>query len=208
MISGHKAVLLPLIVVPGAFLVDRVKWATAGLAVGLVFLIGLSSWIAEAYDNLIPLSLLVRRGLLVPANLAFEYYDFFSRRLSVAWSNGLLDVISTYPYALPPPVLVASHAFGSAEAWANNGLFGSGYMQLRFAGIAFYSLVVGLALRLIDAAVAARVPRRLAVGVIATPFLALINSDPATVFVTHGLGMALLLLLLTVDGRGSSRRAT
>jgi hypothetical protein len=141
--------------------------------------------------------LVTRRALALPSYLANEYYELFEDIGYVYWTNGLLGGMAPYPFAEDPPLLVGKAAMGSFGTWANNGMFGMGFMQAGFIGILFYGAVYGFWLYVIDCIAVGRVPLEVAVGVVIIPtLLAVTDSDLPTTLLTHGGIVATLILWL------------
>jgi hypothetical protein len=158
-----------------------------------VVLLGmLEIWILDQ-DNLTVV--VTRRVLAIPAYLAYEYYDLFNKIGHVYWTDGLLGSWASYPFADDPPRLVAQFAFDAHNTWANNGMYGTGFMQAGFAGMVLYGVVYGLWLYFIDCIAIGRVPVEIAVGMVIVPAtLVMTDADLLTSFLTHG-GIAATLML-------------
>ena len=87
----------------------------------------------------------------------------------VYWTNGLLGGMAPYPFADDPPKLVGKAAMGSLNTWANNGMFGMGFMQAGFVGMLLYGVVYGIWLYVIDCISIGRVPVEVAVSMVIVP---------------------------------------
>jgi hypothetical protein len=151
--------------------------------------------------------LVTRRVLALPAYLANEYFELFGNIGHVYWTNGLLGGMAPYPFADDPPNLVGKAAMGSIETWANNGMFGMGFMQAGFVGMLFYGVVYGFWLYFIDCIAVGRLPVEIAVSIVIIPTLLVVtDSDLPTTLLTHG-GIAATLMLWLWGGVVSERRA-
>lgn len=156
-------------------------------------------WLAQEYDNDFfgwLGSLLMRRSFIVPSEINYMYYDFFSRHEWVIFSNskisfGLLD----YPYQVDVPHLIGLKYFNNIETGANAGWFGSGYMQAGFIGLLFYSLVISAIFKYIDVCAQHSGDLGLITASTIVPVWAMITStDLPTAFLTHGLFINLVLI--------------
>lgn len=78
---------------------------------------------------------------------------------------------------------------------AVTGVVGDAYMNFGFIGLALYSILLTIALKLVDTC-SRRVDFRVGVSAIAIPAIVLTNSGLLTALLTHGLLLALLLLYL------------
>ena len=95
---------------------------------------------------------------------------------------------------------------GSSNTWANNGMFGMGFMQAGFVGMLLYGVVYGLWLYLIDCIAVGRVPVEVAVSMVIVPTaLVVTDADLLTGLLTHG-GIAATLMLWLWGGMVPARR--
>ena len=138
-----------------------------------------------------------RRVLAIPAYVAYEYFELFGKIGHVYWTDGLLGSWATYPFAEDPPKLVGQSAFEHRNTWANNGMYGMGFMQAGFAGMLLYGVVYGLWLYLIDCIAIGRLPIEVAVSMVIVPAaLVMTDADLLTSLLTHGGIVATLMLWL------------
>lgn len=189
-------------------LVVGVMWmARSSLRLGWAILLGgavvvLTAWALYLFSGqvLIP-SIFVRRLFFVPAELHLWYYDFFSSPGNpfVTLSNSVLASVSRYPYDQSVPPLIG-WTYTGTEVGANAGWMADAYSQFGFAGMGVFAVLLALVLRLLDG-VSAGTSRQLATAVVAVPAMALVNSGLLTVLLTHGFGLAMLLLWLLGDTR-------
>jgi hypothetical protein len=102
----------------------------------VVLVLGMLEIIILDQDNVT--AVVTRRVLAIPAYLAYEYFDLFGKIGHVYWTDGLLGSWASYPFAYDPPRLVGQFAFENPNTWANNGMYGMGFMQAGFAGMLVY----------------------------------------------------------------------
>lgn len=167
-------------------------WMAAGLS--MIILLGMFSYwlIGDVWIS----SLFNRRTLLVPAQLSFFYYDFFSTHEYVFLSrHRIFRTFLDYPYHLAPPNLIAEVYFNKPEMNANTGIVGDAYMNFGFIGFLFWGVLLSAILRLIDS-LSKNKDMKITIAAIAMPAIFLINSPFLTSFLTHGLLLALILLYL------------
>ena len=92
---------------------------------------------------------------------------------------------------------VIGRYLGNEQSGANNGFISSGFAHAGIFGVFFYSLIVGLTLRMINDITFNKLPLWLALSLCVVPLRALlISSDLFTTFLTHGFIAALLLMIL------------
>jgi len=95
-------------------------------------------------------SLFTRRTLLVPAHLAFYYFDFFSSNGPIFLSHSIFRFFLNYPYSLNPPHLIGMVYFNKPETAANNGIVGDAFMNFGFIGLVFWGILLVIILKLVD----------------------------------------------------------
>ncbi|MDD5606518.1 MAG: oligosaccharide repeat unit polymerase [Candidatus Pacebacteria bacterium] len=195
-VTGLKAFLfvLPFVLVL-MWIVARknpLAWIALGLMGGI--LLGMVSyWVI---DDLWTTSLFARRALLVPAQLSFFYYDFFSENGPTFLSqHRVFRNFIDYPYHLNPPHLIGEVYFNSPETNANNGVYADAYMNFGFIGFALWAFLLTIILKLVDS-FSRHQKITVTIAAIAMPSLFLTNSAFLTCLITHGLLLSLIILYL------------
>ena len=194
-VTGFKMFLfaLPFVLALMWIVTRRNPLAYMGIGlVGIVVLGMLSYWLV---DDVWISSLFTRRTLLVPGQMYFLYYDFFSEHDFVYLSHSVFRFFLDYPYHVNPPYLIGETYFNKPTMWANTGVVGDAYMNFGLIGLALWSILLAVVLKLVDTC-SKRVDSRVGVAAIAMPAVALTNSALLTSLLTHGLLLALLLLYL------------
>lgn len=167
-------------------------WMAFGLT--SIILIGIFSYVL--FDDLWVSSLFARRTLLVPAQLSFLYYDFFSKNVhTFLLHHQIFRAFSNYPYTLNPPHLIGEVYFNRPQMGANNGIYADAFMNFGFIGLIFWGILLTTVLRLIDSFTKEK-DIRIMISAIAMPAMSLTNSALLTCLLTHGLLLALILLYL------------
>jgi hypothetical protein len=146
-------------------------------------------------DQLLLGSLFIRRVYFVPSYLTFVYYDFFSNNDFIYWSNSFGAAFSDYSYSISPAKVIGEYI--DTEANANNSFLSTGYMHAGIAGIGLYGVIIGFLFRVIDSIAASGVPPWVAISILIVPSQSmLISADLPTSLLTHGFGVAVLILFL------------
>jgi len=167
-------------------------WMTIGLCA--IILLGMMSF--YLVDDIWISSFFTRRTLLVPAQLSFFYYDFFSTHdYTFLSQHRVFRTFLDYPYHLDPPHLIADVYFDQPEMNANNGIYADAYMNFGHIGFIFWAILLTAILRLIDS-FSRNKDLKITVAVIAMPALFLTNSALLTSLLTHGLLLSLIILYL------------
>jgi len=203
--TGLKSFLfaLPFVLVLMWVVTRKNPFAWMGVGFGGEVMLGmLSHWlIGDVWIS----SLFTRRTLLVPAQLSFFYYDFFSKNGFIFLSaQRIFREFLKYPYSLNPPYLIASIYFNKPTMGANNGIVADAYMNFGFVGFILWAVLLVIILKLIDS-FSKNKDARLTVATIAMPVIFLTNSALLTCLLTHGLLSALILLYL-LPKKGKERR--
>ena len=194
-ISAHKAALFYPFLVVFVWIWFRNSRALALIPLGMVIVVCLSFSIYLVWENVLVSSLLIRRVFFVPPFLIFTYYDFFSDNQFVYWASSITSAWIEYPYDMVPAKVIG--AYLGTDAHANNSFLSTGYMHAGVSGVVFYGVLVGFLFRIIDSLSYKGVPPWVAVASLIVPAHALLGSaDLPTSILTHGIGVALVVLFL------------
>jgi len=196
-ISSHKSVLFyPVLILAVYFFINRPK-ALRYMTWGIIGVIAISSLSTLLFDYIWLSSLFIRRVFFVPAQLNFAYYELFSRIGHVYLSNSVLSSLVTYPFDYNYVNMVSLYLLGHPDCACNNGFLATSYMHFGYMGMLIFSFFVGLLLWLVDILVHNRLPLWLGISIVAIPFFSLFTSaDLSTALLTHGILIALLILLI------------
>ena len=195
-VTGMKTFLFALpFVLALMWIVSRrnpIKYMAIGL-IGIILLGMLSYYLV---DDLWITSLFARRTLLVPAQLSFFYYDFFSNNAYTFLSqHHIFRNFLEYPYHLNPPHLIAEVYFNKPKMNAVNGIYGDAFMNFGFLGLFLWAFFLSLILRLFDFFQKEK-KMTITIGAVAMPVMAFTNSALLTCLLTHGLLLSLMVLYL------------
>lgn len=139
-------------------------------------------------------SLFVRRIFYVPALLTYQYYEYFSINDFIYWGNSVLSPIINYEYDVSISKIIGLYN-GSGDN-ANVGFIGSGYAHAGFFGVVFYSLLLGIIIRMIDM-LTQSYPVWFGIAVSVNLIRsAMVSSDLFITLLTHGLIIALIMLVI------------
>lgn len=194
--SNKQYLFLPFFIF-GIYLVLKSKFLIQKIIAGFIFLIAFAIIIDYFWLEVWAKAIIINRFLLVPAQLNFYYYDFFSQNPKIFWTDSnwlLIGKIFDYPYSLPLPMVIGDTYFNNPETSANTGWIGSGYAHAGFLGMTVYAIVIGLVFKYLD--FKAKTLDKNFIIVSFSPFLISLffSSDLKTVFISHGLLLYLLLL--------------
>jgi hypothetical protein len=141
-------------------------------------------------------SLFARRALFVPSHLNYVYHDFFKDHGFMLWGHGVAN-----SELRNGAQLVGEQVFGSSTMSANAGWIGAGYMNAGYYGIFLYAILIGLIYSVLDS-ISSYERRALVVSLSMLPITSLLtSSDLPTSLLTHGGGLAILLLHISLPSR-------
>ena len=194
-ISSHRSVLFYPFLVTFLWLWFRSSKALALIPIAMATTVLMSFLAYVVFADIWLGSLFIRRVFFVPSFLTFTYYEFFSLREFVYWSSSITSSFIDYPYELNPAKEIG--AYLGTDSHANNSFLSTGYMHAGIPGVMFYGILVGLLFRLIDSLSFKGAPPWVAVASMIVPSQSLLTSaDLPTALITHGIGMALVILFL------------
>jgi hypothetical protein len=147
------------------------------------------------FGSLITLEALVKRTTATPGLLTAYYYDFFTWHPKALLGHSILKSFVDYPYALQPPYLIGYVYFHNVGMDANANVWADAYANFGYPGIVCFSLLLAVVLWLYDSMAVGR-DLQVAALVIALPAFALANTSLLTSLLSHGIGLALLLVYL------------
>lgn len=194
-VTAHKSVLFYPFLIVGIWYYFRKtdKLIVVPMAFSLVVFLSLALYCFSEHMTLG--SMFIRRVFFIPAKLTYDYFEFFSVNQKVWWSNSLLSSYVNYPYDQSISKVIGE--FNGSGSSANNGYISSGYAHAGLIGVLLYSLLFGLVLRFIDSVSARVIPLWFAVALTVVPIRSvLVSSDLLVVLLTHGLLVAIFLLVL------------
>lgn len=141
-------------------------------------------------------SVLVRRFLFVPAQLKFQYYDFFLNHPKVYFADGLIGTLFSIesPYGMNVPNVIAFFYHGRIYG-ANTGYWGDAYANLGIAGVVIFSIVLAFIVKLIES-ITTNIPKAIVLPSLMFIFLNLNDQALLTTLLTGGLWLLIVLLYL------------
>jgi len=194
--TGHKTYLfaIPFVFVLQWIITRKNSFFLMAIILIGIMLLGILSYLLM--DDVLISSLFTVRTLLIPANLSFFYYDYFSKELPIFFSyHRIFRNFLSYPYHLSPPYLIAEYYFNDPIMCSNNGIYSDAYMNFGFIGFVFWGIFLTIIMRIIDR-LAKNKDIRLTISCIALPVISLINAPLLTDLLTHGLLISLIFLYL------------
>ncbi len=165
------------------------KWILIGISVLTLICFILFQW----FDNLIPLSIVIRRVFFVPPFIQRYYFDFFTTHSPDFFRQSFLrhfGFVSPYPNI---PYMIGNIYFNQNSMSANNGLISDGMANMGYFGVFAMPILLSIILKCLDR-VSAGLDIRLYITVALYTSIVLTNSFLLTVLLTHGLLIVMILL--------------
>lgn len=204
-LTTHKSILFTPIVVLGVFFfLARYRRYSVIISLFIIAIIAalIAAYLDSVYDAS-PLfgwyeSLFMQRVMMVPPLLDYFFLEFFSENPKYFWSDSRVTFgLVGSPYGgITAPFIIGEAYFDNVAMSANAGFIGSGYSQAGIIGVVVYAICVGLTVSIFQT-----YGRHLGVPFVAASMLGQFLSmssatDFLTMFLTHGLLLALIILTL------------
>lgn len=196
--TNFKSFLFAPIVVIGIYLIIKKGYQnrllllmTSTLSLLILFLLT----VFKLTNNILFLSIFLRRLFFVPASLHYTYFNFFEHMEKYKLSASIFSSVIDNPYNISPVGLVAREVYGK-DFSPNVGIFGDGYLNFGFVGMILFIVILGFVLVFFDS-VSKKSPLILSMSIIIIPSMALVNSGMFTSFLTHGILFSIFVTWLT-----------
>lgn len=150
-------------------------------------------------------ALIQERMTGTPGLLTGYYYDFFSTHPKALLGHSIFKSIVDYPYALEPRQMIGYVYYHDSGMSANANLWADAYANFGYIGILCFTLLLAAFMWLYDSSSAGRSLYGAAL-VIALPAFAVANSGLLTSLLTHGMGLAMVLMYLMPTAASQQER--
>jgi hypothetical protein len=194
-VTGNRIYLL---ILPYIYTLTRLfqskrPFVYACLGISLIIILGMFSyWLTK---DVWVTGFFSERLFISPANLSFQYYDFFSQHDFIYFSSTtIFSSFLHYPYHVDPPHLIGEVYYGP-DSNANNGIVADAYMNFGFMGFILWPILLVIILKLADSC-AKHKDMEIALAVMGTTVLSLVNGYLFTSLLTNGVVIGLLILYL------------
>lgn len=141
--------------------------------------------------------LIIRRIMIVPSQLGYYHYNFFSIHPKTYWAYSIFKGLLNYSYSMPPANIIGDKHFGRPEMTAVVNMFMEGYTAFGYIGIFVVTLIFKFLVRIIDYIYIYKTNYNIMVIVLFLGLFNVLNSTSIlTLLITHGILILLGLLLL------------
>ncbi|MCG1021404.1 O-antigen polymerase [Sutcliffiella horikoshii] len=146
------------------------------------------------------------RMLFIPAQIQYQYYEFFSSKDKMVFAEGFIGKIFLLEndYQIPIPVLISNY-FLDNDSHSNTGLFADAYYNGGILGMLIIASIFALILILIDS-FTFNIPPFFVIGSLSYILFVLNDTGLQTTLLTGGLGLMIMLFVLlnwTVRGQNN-----
>lgn len=194
-VSSHKSVLFYPLATFGLWILFKNNKALIKIPLILCIILTLCLSIYFSHDVTIASNLFIRRIFFTPAQLTFEYFEYFKTNGHLFWSNSILSPFIEYPYDVPPAKVIGAEL--DRNNHANNSFLSAGYMHAGYLGVILYSIIVGMLFKLVDSISHKSFPSWFIPAALFAPFQSLMtNADLPTALLTHGILISLVVTYL------------
>ncbi|MBC2324173.1 hypothetical protein [Listeria booriae] len=140
-------------------------------------------------------SLLARRMIFTPGLLMNYYVEFFSTHAQTKLSYSLLAGFFDNPYSVTPPFIIGDVYFNRPDMAANANLFADAFANFGYIGVLVYTSIAAIILWLYNS-LAIGSHKSFAMLLLVMPVWSLADTSLTTVFLTHGLLLALIIVYI------------
>lgn len=124
----------------------NVGYLTAvGSSLGVLFSIGIYKILG---DIMLP-SMVISRIFFLPAQISYQYYEFFSQNGYVYLSHSVFRIFFQTPIYLDHPIRLIGQAYYTNN-WPNTGYLGDAFMNFGVIGMIIFSIILGIVLKIIE----------------------------------------------------------
>ncbi|MGR7908331.1 O-antigen polymerase [Lysinibacillus capsici] len=194
--TNFKSHLFAPVVILMFYFFQKTRWKDYFLLImstGATLLVSFSLVVFTISNNLLLVpSIFIRRLFFVPAQLHYQYYDFFELKRKFYLEHSILENVIPSYYNTSPVAYMAQEFFKRDFA-PNVGYWGDAYVNFGYSGIFIFSILLGIILIIIDS-VSNKIPLFLTMSILVIPGMSLINSAFFTSLLTHGILFCILLL--------------
>lgn len=210
--TGHKTFLFSIPLIIGTIYLIRKKQFTNLLIkgfLGLTVICLISGMLFYNYikniNIIVPSALFTFRLLFLPAEIQFNYYDFFSNNPLMYFAESQIGKLfgTLSPYNMPSANLISDVYFNKPGMSSNTAYLADAYMNLGVIGVILYSMLLGLLIKIIDS-ISEKADFALTMSVFIYPMFYLTNVPLLTVILTQGLFLSIIIMLFYGNSKEDS----
>ncbi|PKF46220.1 hypothetical protein CW664_00345 [Macrococcoides caseolyticum] len=193
---GNKAFLFSIGIILFLFYAVKTKFFIRTMSVFMSLLILGSHFIRNILDIDELFRAIPYRMIFIPAQLQYQYYDYFSVREKIYFADGLigkiLSIQSPYPYGAP--YMISTHYYDAFFS-ANTGIFADAYTNGGVVYMIICTLILVLLLVFIDK-ISSSIPLSILIGSMGYMLFVINDTGLLTTLLTGGLLFQLLIFIV------------
>ena len=149
---AHKSWLFSIFFVIAIYIVSKLDLYRKACCIAFPVLISFCMLCYEFNKKLLALpSMFVRRVLFVPADIKFEYFDFFQHREKLLFSEGMIGkIFRMEPRYNKEIALIIGDELGELGSSCNTGYLADAYANLGTLGVVLFALLLFVILKSLD----------------------------------------------------------
>ncbi|WP_341301629.1 O-antigen polymerase [Lysinibacillus sp. FSL H8-0500] len=147
--TGHKSYLFLIIIAP--FIMYFLKFKRITIYIIWSFILGgIISWVSYlVLSNLWPMALYVHRLLYLPAQISYQFFEYFSENGYVMLSHSVFGSLFSAPVYDKHPILIIGEIY-HGNNWPNTGYLADAFMNFGYIGMLIFSIIFALLLKILD----------------------------------------------------------
>lgn len=135
------------------------------------------------------------RAIFIPAQIQYHYYEFFSMRSKMHFSDSLIGKVFSIDSPFSEGYTFVIGQIYSGGGNANAGIFADAYANGGFICMICFAVIIALIFYLVDS-ITDKTPLYVVIGSFSYMMFVLNDTSLQTALLTGGMGMMILLLLL------------
>jgi hypothetical protein len=148
--------------------------------------------ISDSLKNTIPF-----RMVFVPAQIQFQYFEFFKSREKMLFAEGLIGRILSIksPFDVPVSFVISDYFRQGVVSNSNTGVFSDAYANAGFVNMIAMAILLGIILSLVDS-FSQKIPIHIVVAAFSYIMFVLNDNSLLTALLTGGIWLLLILLMV------------
>lgn len=193
---GFKAYLFSIGLLIMIVLITRKDKFERNFTLGLTGIIIISLAMVKFNISNFLLNSIPFRMIFVPAQIQFEYYEFFSQRDKMLFADGIIGKLFNIdsPFNEPVPFVISRY-FHGVESNSNTGVFADAYANGGPIMMVIFAVLLGLIFYIIDS-FTRLIPKYLVVASLSYMMFVLNDNSLLTSLLTGGIFLMIILLYI------------
>lgn len=149
LLTAHKTYIFYTIVIPIVMLFIKNNKFICSSIYGIIISIITSMLLFLGNISVMPTALVINRTLFLPAQISFQYYEYFSQNGLVMLSHSIFSMLFEKAVYDISPIAIMGKKYYSGD-WPNTGYLGDAYMNFGVIGMIIFSIFFAIILKIFD----------------------------------------------------------